>query len=220
MKVIPAKKTLKDFIRRGHFLYFFVYWVYGVWMDIRIGGKRLNHMTDTEHADTDVFPVQSTSYRILDQMLTEIQVSPADVFVDVGCGWGRLISFLWLNKRRCRYIGVEINERAAAVARERFKSFPNITILTGNILDHIPTDATIFFLSNPFGEALMDAFLDKIEKEVVHPVKLIYLHAVYHDTIRQRTRRWRIVRDVMLAPSHHIPVRFCVYQYTPANEIE
>lgn len=206
---------LKEKLFRGHFIYFFLYWLYEIYMDRRIGGIRLNKMLRSEYEGLGIFPVQSTNYRMLDQIIDFIYLTPQDVFVDVGCGWGRMISYLMIKKRECKYIGVEINSEAAEVARKRFEAYSKVQIITANITEYIPKNVTVFFLSNPFNANILSRFLEKISSEINHPVRLIYLHAVYQDMLECRQDNWCIELNHIIRPKHHIPVKFSIFKYTP-----
>jgi SAM-dependent methyltransferase len=112
----------------------------------------------TVHPDLDARGTQSTHYWQLMRLFREVPIRESDFLVDVGCGYGRVINY-WLHMGcRNRIVGVELNERVADRTRERLKGYPNVTIITGNVLDHIPSDANFFFLFNPFGEPVMERF--------------------------------------------------------------
>lgn len=210
--------SVKDKVLRGHYLFFIYYWLYEAYMDRKIGGIRINKMLGEIEA-VNIFPVQSTSYRILDQLNEHIKVDENDVFVDVGCGWGRMISYMLIKGKICNLIGIEINKEAAEIANQRLKAYSNVMIMHGDILEYIPDKATVFFLSNPFSADILRQFIMKINKEIKHSVKLIYLHAVYQEVFSEFSE-WCVELDTFLRPRYHIPIRLCIYSYKAAESID
>ena len=210
--------TFKEFVVRGHFIYFFRCWLYEQYMDRRIGGKSLSGMRDNHdfqggQVDKEWHPVQSTDYRILREVIPYIKVSPNDIFVDVGCGCGRMISYMILKGNDCEYIGVDINREAAETARKRFIRYPNVHIETNNILSYFPEKGTVFFLSNPFGADILDQFLLKAESILKHRVILYYIIAEHTDVFEVH-KEWKKLNDITLHPRYYNPIRLCIYEYT------
>jgi SAM-dependent methyltransferase len=87
-------------------------------------------------------------------------IKESDVLVDVGCGKGRVINW-WLHQGlRNKMVGLELDERFAQLTAERLKPYDNVRILSGNALDNIPEDGTIFFLFNPFHAPVVEKLKD------------------------------------------------------------
>src|SRR5690348_3398266 len=115
-------------------------------------------IVQTSYAGLDACNTQSVHYWQLMKLFQEVPIGESDFLIDVGCGKGRVINY-WLHMGcRNRIIGVELNEQVADRTRDRLKGYPNVTIITGNILDHILPDANFFFLYNPFGKPVMEKF--------------------------------------------------------------
>ena len=212
--------TIRQFIHRGHFFYYFGYWVYELLMDMLIGGVRLNKMLDNSQVTICDHPVQSTPYRLLDLIVDYFQLDVSDVFVDVGCGWGRVISFLMLKFKMtktqwsCKFVGIEINTKAANIAKKRFRDFKQVEIINSDILLNIPRDATVFYLFNPFGEKDLVYFINSINKKINHPVRLLYLNDVYGSVINNATN-WFLIKRMVIKPKYHLPIKLGIYQYIP-----
>jgi Methyltransferase domain len=125
---------------------------------------------------------QSTDYLQLELLFKaeRVPIGDADVLVDVGCGKGRVINF-WL---RCGHrnpmIGIEIDPEIANLARQRLRRYPNVTILTGDVVDNLPPGATKFYLWNPFGSQAMRRFKARLLETYGQRgnVTLIYYHCV------------------------------------------
>lgn len=104
--------------------------------------------------------VAPTDYGALPYIFGAYQVRPEDVFVDVGCGRGRVIRW-WLRQGYTnRLIGVELDEKTASYARAKFSKWHNVEIIQGNIFDHIPPEATVFYCYNPFQREWVEKFRD------------------------------------------------------------
>ena len=93
----------------------------------------------------------------LPRVLRRSEVSPADVFIDFGCGKGRMVLEAALLYRFARVVGVELSPDLSAIARgnvarnrRRLKT-PRVEIAVSDVLEYpIPDDVTIAFLANPF----------------------------------------------------------------------
>jgi hypothetical protein len=89
-------------------------------------------------------------------------ITPSDVLVDVGCGRGRVINW-WLSLGLGnRIYGIELDPQFAHEAARRLNPYPNVRIIEGNVMEHIPSDATMFFLFNPFKPPIVEAFKNRL----------------------------------------------------------
>jgi hypothetical protein len=66
-----------------------------------------------------------------------------------------------------RIVGLELDKGLARVAAERLRRHPNVVIRTGNAIDNLPADGTLFWLFNPFtanasGSQLMQALSERL----------------------------------------------------------
>ena len=196
-------------LRRGHYLYFFYYWLYRLFWDRRIGAS----MERTLFYDAEgAYPVQCISYPYIRAFLQAVTFAPTDVFVDVGCGWGRLLGYMRRKTPVRTFVGVELNPEAAAAAQNTFRDDPDITILDGSILDIFPPDGTVYYLFNPFDENILSAFLDKAESTLRHKIRLLYLHPTCRQAIDRRPNRWRLVRQIPIKPRHLGELTLCEYE--------
>ena len=129
---------------------------YGGWC----GGK-----FQTRFAETGAHGTSSADYYQLQRLFcTEngIIITRDDVLVDVGCGRGRVLNW-WLSLGLGnKIIGIELDERFASEAAQRLKRYSNVTLISGDAVQHIPEDATIFHLFNPFNHHVMEAFKNRL----------------------------------------------------------
>jgi SAM-dependent methyltransferase len=136
---------------------------------------------------------QSTHYLQLMRLFHEVPIRESDVLVDVGCGKGRVINY-WLHVGcKNQIVGIELNERVADWTRERLRRYPNVAIITGDVLDHIPNDATLFFLYHPFGERVMERFKSALRQTVRtgQDLRVIYYNCI-HRNIFDDDPEWNV----------------------------
>jgi SAM-dependent methyltransferase len=117
----------------------------------------------------------------LDKLIKQLSLSHKDVFVDVGCGEGRVLTYLYLRKFKGKLIGVELDPDVAEEARQRTAECPNIEIRCANVLeDHsVLEEATVYYLFNPFNGKIFSKFVSLLEKKCPHPIRLAYLFDYY-----------------------------------------
>lgn len=110
------------------------------------------------------------------------RIGPGDVLVDVGCGAGRVINH-WLRLDvPCPIFGLEIDVSVAAATRRRLRRRSNVTIITGDAVENLPPNGTVFFLFNPFDEATMRRFANAVAllaEEADRTVTILYLNCKY-----------------------------------------
>lgn len=104
-----------------------------------------------------------TGYRVL--RLIQSYVGPEDVFVDLGCGKGRVIIFLAKRCRAKRILGVEIVPELAQIAEKNIgksRLLSPVQIIEGDASQIDLSDGTVFYLFNPFGQETLRRVLDNI----------------------------------------------------------
>jgi SAM-dependent methyltransferase len=109
------------------------------------------------HSAVGAFGSTNSDYAALREMF-EGRIHPDDVLVDVGCSTGRVINS-WLHEGHTnRIVGIEVNADVAERTRTRLGKFGNVEIVTGDAVEHLPEDGTVFYVYNPFGLDMMAAF--------------------------------------------------------------
>jgi hypothetical protein len=137
----------------------------------------------------------STEYHHLDELFHRagIRIDQADVLVDIGCGKGRVINYWLARGYRNRIIGLELDPDVADSVRRRTRSWPNVAIVTGDAVENLPGDGTIFYAFNPFNAAVMARLKAQMEalfrgsREVV----LLYYNCHYMGVF-QDDPAWRV----------------------------
>jgi hypothetical protein len=127
-------------------------------IDLRFGGKLCaTNLDETIYKDGRHTMVHS-DYHVLRDIFSQVPIAKDDVLVDVGCGEGRVINF-WLSRGlKNQIIGLEIVDEVARRTRERYRKYPNVSIIHDDAVANPPPNGTIFFLYNPFGEDQVSLF--------------------------------------------------------------
>jgi SAM-dependent methyltransferase len=143
------------------------------------------YTTEPEHAHPDRTRYVPSPWHVLPRALRYLGVSDSDVFVEFGCGKGRVVhqAARWPFRR---VIGVEISPglaeiaRAGIAARRHQHRCRDVEIVVSDATEYrVPDDLTIGYLYRPFqGEtfdAVLGAIVDSIDR---HPrrVRLIYVY--------------------------------------------
>jgi SAM-dependent methyltransferase len=145
-------------------------------LNIRTSG--VDH--DVSH-HPDAVPYEALGYPAIWTIFDELRMGPADVFVDIGCGKGRVTCCAARLGVR-RVVGLEVNPRLALIARKnaarmRGRHAP-ITILDGPAEEADIADGTVFFLFNPFGEPTCRKMAASIEAATADrdtPARIVYV---------------------------------------------
>jgi SAM-dependent methyltransferase len=113
-----------------------------------------------------------TSFRAFRAFMSAVPIQPGlDVFVDIGCGKGRVLVLAAQYPFR-RVIGVEIAQALATVAarhvaRVRHRACTDVTVWNGPASEFpIPGDATIVYLFNPFHGRELVHVLEKLQRSL------------------------------------------------------
>ena len=129
--------------------------------DLRFG-EILHGDIPTRFSELGAEKSSNISYYALSLIFKGESIAPEDVLVDVGCGKGRMINW-WLSRRlRNQIVGLEIDPEIAAHTRHRLRKYRNVTIVTGDGIENLPGDGTLFFLFNPFQESVVNRFKERI----------------------------------------------------------
>jgi len=127
-----------------------------------------------------------TRARPLRRLLTTLDLPTDGVFVDFGCGKGRVV-MIAAEYGFGRVVGVEYSPELCAAARKNVALFRDkvgrdldVEIVESDVVDYdIPPDANVFFMFNPFQTEVLEAVVEKIARSAAeHPKKvwLIYLY--------------------------------------------
>lgn len=162
-------------------------------------------------ADEEIVHYGTVPYRDVHAVLDLLALSPQDVFVDLGCGKGRMLCCAALRGIRSA-VGVELSADLAIIAAENARRLrPTHAPITVSALDvrrYDYTVGTVFYMFHPFGPNTMNGMLDALSdglRRSPRTVRLVYLNAVHDDVLSRRpwltpSARWEEGR---FRPSPH-----------------
>ena len=189
--------------------------------DWRLGRVSVDKKKESKFEEVGANAMESTNYQWLDQMFKAYPVDKNGSFVDVGCGEGRVLTYLYLRGFRGTMTGIELDEDNAKIATQRTKTCKNIQILQKNVLDCPDTigQATAVYLFNPFNELVMERFIELMEKVCKQPVVVYYCCDKYRQLLDKR-KGWTILRrNLLYSPGR--PARpYTIYGYMPETQEE
>jgi precorrin-6B methylase 2 len=147
----------------------------------------------------------ATPWHVLPRALRKISASADDVFVEYGCGKGRVVhqAARWPLKR---VIGIEIRPEVADFAEKLVVGHqgeyrcPSVEIVTGDAAAfRVPDDATIAYHAYGLGESMVDAVLRNLIESIERRPRRVRL--IYHRPTRGTdqvldTGRFRLVPEM------------------------
>jgi predicted RNA methylase len=109
-------------------------------------------------------------------------INPDDVFVDLGCGKGRVVWFVATRCRLKRIMGIEIVPELARMARENIaksktRLLTPVAIVEGDASEVDLSEGTVYFLNNPFGEKTLHKVLENISSGLLarpRSIRILY----------------------------------------------
>ena len=169
-----------------------------VLFDWRHGTDTLRQV-DTESLDINspnrahATQYQPTKARALKTLLTMLALPSGAVFVDIGCGKGRVL-LLAAQQNFRKVVGIEFAGDLCAVARRNAEKFGQRVNLSAEI-EVIEADAatyrfradeTVLFMYNPFGPAVLEGVLANLRDSLAadpRRIWLIYNTPNHHDMV-------------------------------------
>ena len=190
------------------------------WEDRRVGGISVDTRKPSRFAAEGAEATQSSDYRCLDRIFkTHVPLTKEDVLLDVGCGEGRVLTYLYLHKAKCRLMGVELDPDVTATAQKRVENCPDIQIRCANILEakDLMQQVTVYYLFNPFNGKIFSKFIGTLEKEVPHPIRLVYLFDYYAAYLDGRPGWTRLAGESFQRKGGE-EATYSIYRFDPAEK--
>jgi len=144
-------------------------------LDLKYSRRLLWGNQKTAYKHLGANDVWHTDYSAMPLIFDQIEITPADVLVDVGCGKGRVINY-WLSRGYTNKIyGLELDPHVAFDTALQFADQSNIIILSGDAVLNLPGEGTIFYFYNPFEPDKVASFEMRIaEIARTHHVTIAY----------------------------------------------
>jgi SAM-dependent methyltransferase len=134
----------------------------------------------TRSHTSDIHFSRPTRYSALARLVDYLDLRDDDVFVDIGCGSGRVVCFVAAHCRAARVIGVEILPGLADAARRNAASCScrsPVEIVHADAKAYGGDSGSVYFLNNPFGPETLAAVLENIRASTItrpRPVRIAY----------------------------------------------
>jgi SAM-dependent methyltransferase len=149
--------------------------ILNTWLDLRYSHRLLRGNITTSYKALGANDVYHTKYSVLPIIFRMVRISKKDIIVDVGCGKGRVINYLLSKGYRNKMIGLELDKEIAATTAKQFYKYKNVVIISGNALQNIPKDGTIFYFYNPFSREVVIQFEELLAQMFANrPIRIIY----------------------------------------------
>lgn len=198
-------------------------WLYRLrtrWEDRRLGGISVEETKPSRFAAQGAEATQSSDYRCLDRIFKKhVPLTEQDVFLDVGCGEGRVLTYLYLHKAKCRLMGVELDPDVTATAQKRMEQCPGVEIRCANILEaqDLMQQVTVYYLFNPFNGKIFSKFIGALEKQVPHPIRLVYLFDYYAAYLDDRSGWTKLAGETFQRKGGE-EATYSIYRFDPAEK--
>ncbi len=163
---------------------------------------------------------QSAPYLGLDKILKDLVLTRDDSFIDIGCGKGRVISYMVSRGFPCKLTGIEINPDVSEVARKWTSRFPNIEIIEGDAFGLDYNDYTVLFMYRPMEEFTFKMFVELLESTLTHDIRFYYYVDAQSGYYLNDRPGWKLIkREEMFFVRglyiHKEPQRYSEWVYSP-----
>jgi SAM-dependent methyltransferase len=128
-----------------------------LFVDLRYG-KFLGGVKKTKFASHGASDTANSDYLALAYIFKGRIFSSEYVFVDVGCGKGRVLNYWLDNYSIHRLIGIELDPEIASQTAKRLEKYKNVTIIEGDVINLLPKEPALFYMFNPFNCQVMNQF--------------------------------------------------------------
>jgi cyclopropane fatty-acyl-phospholipid synthase-like methyltransferase len=133
----------------------------------------------------------TSPYSFIMQILHSLNMVHSDVFVDIGCGKGRVLccaSRFEIEK----VIGVEVDNDLYKIARQNVRKArgtkSSVQIIHASAIDFDFRIGTIYYLFDTYGESSLSTTLAKMKeslKEHPRPIRIVYVNPVHEAVLRK-----------------------------------
>lgn len=132
---------------------------------------------------------QPTFYGRLEKMVKYLTLTPEDVFIDLGCGKGRVVFFVAMQKLK-KVIGVELDRDIFIIAQKNLRNLKInktfIELINSDAATFDIREGTIFFFFNPFGFKTFNTVINNIKESlIVNPriIRIVYYGPEYAELL-------------------------------------
>jgi predicted RNA methylase len=158
--------------------------------EYKLGVNTRGIVKDAKESDSHYY--STISYHLTMAILRSLFLISSDVFVDIGCGKGRVLCCASRFGIR-KVIGVEIDKDLCDIAECNAKKVHGrksiIEIFNVSAEDFDYRTGTVYYLFNPFGVSTLSSVLTRMERSLrLQPRKLtiVYVNSV-HDSLLSKS---------------------------------
>jgi predicted RNA methylase len=170
---------------------------------------------------------QPSPWLTLPRVLRRSDIGPDDVFIDYGCGMGRMVLEAGLHYPFKRVIGLELATDLARVARENVQRnvkrlrCGQVEIVEGDALAYrLPDDVTVAYFYNPFYGPILARVIQELVDSVDRAprrLRIIYNNPVEEQLLLSTGRIRRIASGRSFWFSRRVDAGLAVYEVLPAT---
>lgn len=187
--------------------------------DLAVAGRSLERDEATRHAGEGAHDPTATPYRVLEELLGDLGLTEGSHLLDVGCGAGRVLAYFVGAALPGRVTGVELDRALATEAAAWSARYPNARVVAGSALDLPLAGYTHVYLFNPFDTPVLEAFLDRLEREASVPVTLVHMSDNGEWPAYLGREGWTVLREgsfELSGEDRDCPQHFTVRRFDPA----
>jgi len=157
----------------------------------------------------------------INKILNSIDIHKEDVFVDFGCGKGRVL-LVASQYRFKKIVGIEFSPELVDIARfninicKKYNNFniDRIEIIKEDVLDYkYNNDESVFYLFNPFSNIILDPLCDQIIKSINRKprrVYILYYHPKFENIIIDKGfKKIDEINTISKSTKHHSKQSIC-----------
>lgn len=163
--------------------------LHNLYWELRLGIST-HGIVDTEIPDASHYATMR--YATINRILDRLSLQPADVFVDVGSGKGRVLCLAARHTVR-EVIGIEMVPELCRVAEKNSRHLRGrkspIVIYNSLAQEFDYTKGTVFTFFNPFGAETLSIVLDRIQaglEKSPRPIRIAYANPEHDVILSQR----------------------------------
>ncbi len=173
-------------------------------IDLKYGGF-LGGTVKSPYLHLGIKDTANTDYSAL-PLIFKDRVQKSDVLVDIGCGKGRVINW-WLHHHfENQIIGIELDRAVARRTQRRLAKYKNVRIIWGDALCHLPWNATILYLYNPFTAPWVAKLKGQLNVfATMNGITLFYYNCVHVDVFRHDPN-WIVEIDDLGSDFHPLAI--------------
>lgn len=176
--------------------------LHNIWSEQRLGISTRG-VLEIDHADSVHYATMG--YGLVGRILDHLQLRPDDVFVDIGCGRGRVLCCAARHPIEHVY-GVDVQPQLCDAARANAERLRGrrapITVRNDVAQDFDYAGATVLYMFDPFGADTLRLVLDKVRADTdgragggARAIRIAYANPTHEHVLREQpwlepTERW------------------------------